>query len=61
MPLQVKIAKHFVGAPATDKTNDVGIDPSAKKGHSTASTETAGGDTLGVDAKSKVEGGGAEA
>jgi hypothetical protein len=36
--LQMKIVKHFVGAPATDKMNDVGINPSAKKGHSTAST-----------------------
>jgi hypothetical protein len=41
--LQMKIAKHFVGAPATDnKANDVGIDTSAEEGHSTPSTETAG-------------------
>jgi hypothetical protein len=51
----MKIAKHFVGAPATDKTNDVSIDTSAEEGHSTTRTETAGGDVLGVNAESEVE------
>jgi hypothetical protein len=57
----MKIAKHFVRAPATNKTNDVGIDPSAEEGHSTARTEIAGGDVLGVNAKCEVEGSSAEA
>ena len=56
----MKVAKHFIGAPTTNKANDVGVDTSTKKGHSAASTETAGGDAKGVDAKRKVEGGGTE-
>ena len=59
--LQMKIAKHFVGAPATDKTNDVGIDTSAQEGHSTPSPETAGGDMLGIYTKGEVEGSSTEA
>jgi hypothetical protein len=57
----MKIAKHFIGAPATDKANDVGVDASAKEGHSTPRTETAGGDVLGVNAKGEVEGSSTEA
>jgi hypothetical protein len=59
--MKIVAKKHFIRAPATNKTNDVGINTSAEEGHSTPSTETAGGDMLGVNAKSEVEGGGAEA
>ena len=59
--LQMKLAKHFVRAPSTNETNDVGIDPSTEKCHSAARSETAGGDALRVDAKRGVEGSGAEA
>jgi hypothetical protein len=57
----MKIAKHFVGAPATDKANDVGIDTSAQEGHSTPGTKATGGDVPGVDAEGEVEGGSTEA
>jgi hypothetical protein len=59
--LQVKVAKHFVRAPTTDKTNDVGVNARTEKSHSAARTKTAGGNTKGVDAKREEEGCGAEA
>jgi hypothetical protein len=59
--LQVKVAKHFVRAPATDKTNDVGVDVRTEESHGATRTETAGGNAKGVDAKREEESGGAEA
>jgi hypothetical protein len=59
--LQVKIAKHFIGVPATDKANDVSINPSAQEGHSSPSMETTGGDVLGINTKGEVEGSSTEA
>jgi hypothetical protein len=52
----VEVSKHFDGAPAADKTDDVGIDACAEKGHGAASSKTAGGDTKRVDAKLEVSG-----
>jgi hypothetical protein len=57
----VKVAKHFVRAPPTDKTNDVGVDARTEEGHGTTRAKTAGRNAKGVDAKREEEGGGAEA
>jgi hypothetical protein len=59
--LQVKVAKHFTRAPATDKANDVGVNANTEEGHGAARTKTAGRNAKGVDAKREEEGGGAEA
>jgi hypothetical protein len=57
----VKVAKHFVQAPTTDKANDVGVNVRTEKGHGAAREKTAGGNAKKVDAKHEEEGGGAEA
>jgi hypothetical protein len=57
----VKVAKHFVRAPPTDKTNDVGVDARTEEGHGTTRAKTAGRNAKGVDAKREEEGGGTEA
>jgi hypothetical protein len=56
----VQVAKHFIGAPATDKTDDVRVNASTKEGHGTTSTETASRDTTRVNTQSEVESGGTE-
>jgi hypothetical protein len=56
----VKVAKHFIGAPLTDKMNDVGANAHTEEGHGTTRAKTAGGNAKGVDAKREEEGGGAE-
>ena len=40
--LEVKVAKHFVGAPATEQANDVGIDVGAEEGVGAGGTEATG-------------------
>jgi hypothetical protein len=56
----VKVAKHFVRAPTTDKANDVGVDACTEKGHGAARTKPAGGNAKRIDAKHEEEGCGAE-
>jgi hypothetical protein len=53
----MEVAKHFVGAPLTNKTDDVGVNAGAKEGHGTAGTKAAGGDAKRGDTKLKIEGG----
>jgi hypothetical protein len=55
----MKVAKHFIGAPATNEANNVGINASAEEGHGTTSTKAASRDTAGVNTKGEVKGGGA--
>ena len=40
--LDMKIAEHFVRAPAADETDDIGVDLGAKESHSACSSEAAG-------------------
>ena len=49
--LDMKVAQHLVGAPAADKTDDVGIDLGAKKGHGASRTKGAGTDVRGEETK----------
>ena len=44
--LRMEIAEQFVGAPATNKTNNVGVDASAEEGVGTGDTEAPGGDII---------------
>jgi hypothetical protein len=50
--LELEVAKHFIGAPSTNKTDDVSVKTGAKEGHGTAGTKAAGGDTERVNTKS---------
>jgi hypothetical protein len=54
----MKVVKHFIGAPAADETDDVGVNTCAEKGHGATSTKAAGGDTTGVDTEGEVKGSG---
>jgi hypothetical protein len=49
--LDMEVAQHLVGAPATDKTDDVGIDLGAKQGHSASRTKGAGTDVRGEESE----------
>jgi len=42
--LDVEIAKHLVGAPATKEPDAIGVNVSAQKGHSTSGTQGASRD-----------------
>jgi hypothetical protein len=56
--LQMKVAKHFIQVPMTNKTNDVHVDESTEGGHGTTSMETAGRHMMGIDTVCEVESGG---
>ena len=47
--LKMEITEHFVGAPASNKLDHVGIDVSAEECHGTRSTEGARGDISGEE------------
>ena len=46
----MEVSKHFVRSPATDETDDVGIDSSTKQGHCAPRPEPASLNLMGVDA-----------
>ena len=45
----MEVAEHFVGLPAPNEADDVGVDARAKEGHGATRAETAGGDAVGVE------------
>jgi hypothetical protein len=59
--LEMKVTKHCIGAPATNKTNDVGINTITKESHSTTGMETAGRNGGGINTEGEKEGSGAMA
>jgi hypothetical protein len=44
--LEVEVAEHLVGAPSTDKADDVGVDRRAEERHGAGGAEEAGGNVL---------------
>lgn len=47
--LDVKIAQHFIGAPAAEKANAVGVNVGTEECHGTGSTQGACRDVLGEE------------
>ena len=51
--LDVEIAQHFVGAPASNKPNDVCVNAGAQEGHSASGAEAACGDIRGKESEGR--------
>ena len=47
--LKVQVAQHFIGAPAANKLDDVGINLSAEQCHGASRAKSASGDVFGLE------------
>ena len=53
--LDMEVSQHFIGAPAAEELNDVGINLGAQQGHGAGGTEGASRDMLGEETVSRAE------
>ena len=50
----MQVSEHFVGAPAPDEFDDVGVHLAAKEGHGTSGSQCTSGDVAWKDAEFRV-------
>jgi len=58
--LEMKVAQHFIAAPAAEEADHVGVDMGAEEGHSAGGSKGAGGDICWNEAEVDTTGGGVE-
>ena len=54
--LEVKVAEHFIGPPAANQADDIGVNLCKKESHRVPSTEGLGRDVNGEEAKRGAQG-----
>jgi hypothetical protein len=55
--LNVEVTEHFIGVPAAEETNLIGVNFGTKEGHGAAGVERSGGDVCRAEAEYRSNGG----